>query len=101
VTNADRLSVDLDGLEEFAGRLRSIRDRMNGTPSMIDGYAGDLGSGAVADALHRFERTWKDGRKQIDQCLDGLAKMAEQAVREIRKADAELKKKLTESTEEV
>jgi hypothetical protein len=99
--SAERLRVDLEGLEEFGRELRSIRDRMNGTRSMIDGYVGDLGSGAVADALHRFEHDWKDGRKQIDRRLDGLAKMAEQVVREIRKADAELKKKLVESTKEV
>jgi hypothetical protein len=95
---SDRLHVDLDGLEDFAGRLRSIRDRMNGTRDMVDAYEGDLGSGEVAEALHDFEHNWKDGRKEIDAHLDGLAKMADQVVREIRRADRELADGLAQST---
>jgi hypothetical protein len=98
---ADQLRVDLDGLEDFSRRLDSVRDRMNGTRSMIDGYDGQIGAGSVEQALDEFERNWKDGRKQIDGHLEGLAKMARLAVTELRKADQELKNKLTESTTEV
>lgn len=93
----DKLKVDLDGLESFASQLKSIKERMNGTRSMFDSYRGDLGSGEVAGALDSFEHNWKDGRKQIDGHLEGLAKMAEQAVREIRKVDQDLAGKLKES----
>jgi hypothetical protein len=95
---ADRLHVDLDGLEDFAGRLRSIRDRMNATRDMVDAYEGDLGSGEVAEALHDFEHNWKDGREKIDGHLDGLAQMADQVVSEIRRADRELADGLADST---
>lgn len=94
----DRLSVDLDGLEAFASQVKSIKDRMNGTRNMFDAYADDLGSGEVSDALDSFEHNWKDGRKEIDNHLDGLAKMAEVAVRELRKADSDLAKQLADST---
>jgi uncharacterized protein YukE len=95
---SDRLKVDLDGLESFASQLKSIKDRMNGTRSMFDSYRDELGSGEVADALDSFEGNWKDGRKQIDSHLEGLSKMAEQVVREIRKADQELANELEKST---
>lgn len=95
---ADNLKVDLDGLESFASQLKSIKERMNGTRSMFDSYREELGSGEVADALDSFESNWKDGRAQIDGHLEGLAKMAEQAVREIRKADQELATELEKST---
>jgi hypothetical protein len=95
---ADNLKVDLGGLEDFASQLKSIKDRMNGTRSMFDSYRGELGSGEVADALDSFESNWEDGRKQIDGHLEGLSKMAEQAVREIRKSDQELANELEKST---
>jgi len=95
----DRLSVDLDGLEAFASQLKSIRERMNGTRSMFDDYEGDLGSGEVAGALDGFEGNWKDGRAEIDGHLDGLAKMAEQVVQEIRKVDDDVARQLEQSVE--
>lgn len=87
---ADNLKVDLDGLEAFASQLKSVKERMNGTRAMFDSYRGELGSGEVAEALDRFEHNWKDGRKEIDGHLEGLARMAELAAREIRKADQDL-----------
>jgi hypothetical protein len=94
------LKVDLDGLEQFAAQVKSIRDRMNGTRSMVDSYRDDLGSGHLADALDDFVHNWKDGRKQIDGHLEGLAKMAEHAVQEIRKADRKLADELKQGTKE-
>lgn len=95
---ADNLKVDLEGLEAFASQLTSIKERMNGTRSLFESYRGDLGSGEVAEALDGFESNWKDGRKQIDGHLESLAKMAETAVREIRKADQDLATELEKST---
>jgi hypothetical protein len=92
------LNVDLDGLEQFASQVRSVRDRMNGTRSMFDSYREDLGSGHLADALDDFVHNWKDGRKQIDGHLEGLAKTAEHAVAEIRKADRKLAGELKKGT---
>lgn len=94
---ADRLAVDLTGLEDFARNLDGVRTAMNGTRKLFEAYEAKLGSGKVADALHGFEHNWKDGRKEIDGHLEGLAKMADTAVREIRKADKELADQLEKS----
>lgn len=88
--NPDRLKVDLGGLEDFASNLDAVRTTMNGTRKLFESYEAKLGSGKVADALDSFEHNWKDGRKEIDGHLEGLAKMANTAVREIRKADKQL-----------
>jgi hypothetical protein len=94
---ADRLAVDLVGLEDFARNLDTVRTTMNGTRKLFDAYEAKVGSGKVADALHDFEHNWKDGRKEIDGQLEGLAKMAGTAVREIKKADQELADELAKS----
>lgn len=95
-----QLKVDLDGLEAFATQLGSIKDTMNATRSIFDSYRDDLGSGTVADALDSFESNWSDGRKEIDGHLEGLVKMANQVVEEIRKADRDLAKELEKSQRE-
>lgn len=88
--SGDRLVVDLDGLEAFAGNLDSIRSRMNGTRSLVDGYAGDLGSAEVEGALDDFESNWSDGRKKIDENAGRLATMAREAAKGLRQADDDL-----------
>jgi hypothetical protein len=93
------LAVDLDGLAGFANRLESIRGRMNGTRTLIDGYDGKLGSERVESALGKFESGWKDGRKKIDNNLERLSALAGQAVVAIRQTDTDLGDRLGESTE--
>src|SRR4051794_18296093 len=93
----DRLAVDLPGLEAFASSLDGVRNTMNGTRKLFESYEAQLGSGKIADALSSFEHNWKDGRKEIDGHLEGLAKMANTAVREIRKADKDLADQLEKS----
>jgi conjugal transfer/entry exclusion protein len=95
--NADRLAVDLNGLEDFAHNLDTVRTTMNGTRKLFDAYEAKLGSAKVADALHSFEHNWTDGRKEIDGHLEGLTKMANDVVREIRKQDKELADELQKS----
>jgi hypothetical protein len=93
----DRLAVDLTGLEDFAHTLDTVRTTMYGTRKLFDSYEAKLGSDKVSDALHSFEHNWKDGRKEIDGQLEGLAKMANTAVREIKKADKDLADQLAKS----
>jgi hypothetical protein len=95
---ADRLSVDLDGLERLASDLESIRSRMNATRSLLDSFGGDLGSGKVSDALNSFEHNWHDGRKKIDHNAERLSKMAGESARAIRKTDGDLATNLTQAT---
>ncbi len=94
---ADKLAMDLTGLESFASQLRAIKDTMDGTRTLFDHHESQLGSGTVANALDSFEHNWKDGRSEIDKQLDGLAKMADLAVDQIRKADHDLGDQLDKS----
>jgi hypothetical protein len=94
----DRLAVDLTGLEDFARNLDAVRSTMNGTRKLFESYEAKLGSGKVADALDSFEHNWKDGRKEIDGQLEGLGKMADTAVEQIKKADKDLADQLAKST---
>jgi hypothetical protein len=93
----DRLAVDLTGLEDFARNLDAVRSTMNGTRKLFESYEAKLGSGKVADALDSFEHNWKDGRKEIDGQLEGLGKMANTAVEQIKKADKDLADQLAKS----
>ncbi|MDX6355226.1 MAG: hypothetical protein QOF98_2129 [Streptomyces sp.] len=94
----DRLAVDLTGLEDFARNLDAVRSTMNGTRKLFESYEAKLGSGKVADALDGFEHNWKDGRKEIDGQVEGLGKMANTAVDQIKKADKDLADQLAKST---
>jgi hypothetical protein len=98
MSTPDRLAVDLTGLEDFARNLDAVRSTMNGTRKLFESYEAKLGSGKVADALDGFEHNWKDGRKEIDGQLEGLGKMANTAVEQIKKADKDLADQLAKST---
>jgi hypothetical protein len=98
VGGSDRLKVDLDGLEQFASSLDGIRKTMDGTRNLFDAYAADLGSGKVASALDHFDSNWHDGRKEIDDKLQSLSKMAGQAVQQFRQTDGKLGSELEKST---
>jgi hypothetical protein len=94
----DRLKVDLNGLERFSSTLEGIRRTLDGTRNLFDSYAADLGSGKVADALDDFDSNWRDGRKEIDGQLQGLAKMADGVVTQLRQTDGKLQGELAKST---
>lgn len=94
---ADRLSVDLDGLEKLASDLESIRSRMNATRSLLDSYGGEIGSGKVEAALGSFEHNWRDGRKKINNNAERLSKMASESASGIRKVDGDLASNLRDA----
>ncbi|MCQ4083628.1 WXG100 family type VII secretion target [Streptomyces sp. RB6PN25] len=95
---SDRLKVDLDGLEQFASTLESIRKTMDGTRKLFDAYAADLGSAKVASALDDFDSNWHDGRQEIDGKLQSLSKTADNAVKQFRQTDTKLGSEVEKST---
>ncbi|HEY5837262.1 hypothetical protein [Streptomyces sp.] len=95
----DRLAIPIDLLEDFAQRLGSIVSRLDGTKATFRAFEEDMGDGSVVDALDHFEHNWKDGRGDIQKQLDGLEKMANTVVREMRKVDTDLARELAKSTE--
>lgn len=91
------LSLPLTELEDYGRRLRSIKTRLNHTKKLFESYKDDVGSGKVNDALDDFESNWEDGREDITQQLDALADMSDTVVREFKKLDDELAKKVNDA----
>ncbi|MFB7493944.1 hypothetical protein ACFC09_04425 [Streptomyces sp. NPDC056161] len=95
------LVLSLAGLDTLAGRLRSIKKRMDDTRH-VDRKLGDgeLGSSSAFDAMEAFMDGWKDGREEIDAGLDNVAKSAQEIVDKMTKLDDELRKALREHKKE-
>jgi hypothetical protein len=87
---ADRLTVDLGGLESFAADLESIRATMSGAHGWMNEFEGELGGREVDDAVEHFESNWSDGRSRVDKNCERFVKMTQQTVENLRKADDEL-----------
>ncbi|AKZ57411.1 hypothetical protein SAM23877_4366 [Streptomyces ambofaciens ATCC 23877] len=88
------LALPLTELEDYGRRLRSLKTRLNHTKKLFESYKDDIGDGSVNDALGDFESNWEDGREDITQQLDALADMSDAVVREFKKLDDELTKKV-------
>ncbi|MER8224092.1 hypothetical protein ABTZ58_26575 [Streptomyces sp. NPDC094143] len=91
------LALPLTELEGFGRRLRSLKTRLNHTAKLFESYRDDIGDGGVNDALGDFESNWEDGREDITQQLDALASMSDAVVREFKKLDDELTKKVNDA----
>ncbi|CAL9537720.1 hypothetical protein GCM10010423_50730 [Streptomyces levis] len=91
------LALPLTELEGFGRRLRSLKTRLNHTKRLFESYQDDIGDGSVNDALGDFESNWEDGREDITQQLDALASMSDAVVREFKKLDDELTKKVNDA----
>jgi len=98
VSGNGRLSVDLDGLEQFAKNLASIRTRMNAAQDWAHCHDGQMGSAEVEGALHDFADGWRDGRTKIDGNAKALADMAQGSVDTFRSADQQLADQLRAAT---
>ena len=84
------LSVDLDGLSAFAGRLERIGRALDGAEQVLRGADADLGDERVVGALHRFEDRWRDGRQQVKENAETLSTMVTESVATYRRVDGEL-----------
>lgn len=90
------LSIPLSELEDYGRQLRSIKTRLNHTKKLFEQYRDDIGDGSVNDSLDDFESNWEDGREDITQQLDALAKMSDAVVREFKKLDDDLAKQVND-----
>ncbi|MET7451230.1 hypothetical protein ABZT03_04890 [Streptomyces sp. NPDC005574] len=88
------LALPLSELETYGGRLRDLKTRLNHTKKLFKSYEDDIGDGSVNHALDAFESHWEDGREDIGQQLDALADMSDAVVREFKKLDLDLEKKV-------
>ncbi|MFE8921042.1 hypothetical protein [Streptomyces rochei] len=91
------LALPLSEMEDYGRRLRSLKTRLNHTKKLFESCKDDIGDGSVNDALGDFESNWEDGREDITQQLDALADMSDAVVREFKKLDDDLTKKVSGS----
>jgi uncharacterized protein YukE len=94
---ADRLSVDLDALDDFGGRLDTIKQQLDSSHNTIDSYDDAYGSDKVRDAMHHFEKHWHDGRKHVEDTAGVLSNMAKEAVKTLRDTDQDMANKLKDA----
>lgn len=87
---AERLVVDVDGLEALAATLESIRQRLDATRSVIRAVQDDVGSGDVWSALDHFENHWDDGRGRLDENAKNLAATLRDSAAVYRDTDEQL-----------
>ncbi|MFI9030634.1 hypothetical protein [Streptomyces sp. NPDC053560] len=90
-----KLAISLAGLGHLASQLRSIKRRMDDTGNFKRQLGHDeLGASRAFDALQGFLDGWKDGRKEIDNGVDAVAKQAGEIVEKFTKLDLDLKNQL-------
>lgn len=91
--------MDTDALEDFAGRLTRMLSGLEGARNMVDSYDSDYGDHRVKDAMHGFEKHWRDGRKHVKDTGMTLATMATESVKAVRKLDGDLARQVREATQ--
>lgn len=84
------LSLDLDGLDRFAGALENLATQWNGTDNQIgdtDWLAGDT---SLLDALNAFTRSWANAAAIMNTYSAQLSSMAHASVDQFRQVDSNL-----------
>lgn len=84
------LFVDVDALSELSRQLTDVKAALERTQDRVEGYAGRLGSGRLADALGDFVDGWRDGRKHIVEEIDALLGRVRAAVDAYREQESAL-----------
>jgi hypothetical protein len=92
------LGYDLVALDGFGSQLLRIKQGLDSSHAVIDSYDGDYGHGTVRDAMHHFEKHWRDGRKHVEHSAETLASMVTEAVKAYTQVDEELAKQLRDGT---
>lgn len=91
------LGYDLVALDGFGSQLLRIKQGLDSSQSVIDSYDADYGHGTVRDAMHHFEKHWRDGRKHVEHSAETLSSMVTEAVKAYTKVDEDLAKQLRDS----
>jgi hypothetical protein len=84
------LSVDVAGLRTLSGTLRSVRDALDATRSVVEAGRDEVGSDDVYDALDSFESNWDDGRGQINENMQAMTEILDESAAAYEQTDEEL-----------
>ncbi len=90
------LSVDVAGLRTLGGTLRSVRDALDATRSVVAAGRDEVGSDEVYDALDSFESNWDDGRGQINENMQAMTEILDESAAAYEQTDEELASGLRE-----
>ena len=90
------LSVDVAGLRTLSGTLRSVRDALDATRSVVEAGRDEVGSDDVYDALDSFESNWDDGRGQINENMQAMTEILDESASAYEQTDEELASGLRE-----
>ena len=90
------LSVDVAGLRTLSGTLRSVRDALDATRSVVEAGRDEVGSDEVCDALDSFESNWDDGRSQINENMQAMTEILDESAAAYEQTDEELASGLRE-----
>jgi len=93
------LGYDLAALDGFGGQLRRIKQELENSHSVIDSYDGDYGHRTVQDAMHHFEKHWRDGRGHVEHTAETLSTMVTEAIKAYSKVDEDLAKQLRDGSQ--
>lgn len=94
---ADHIAIDTHELENIAGTLTRLIDEFNNSGNIASHYAGDMGSGRMADTLHEFATNWDVHKKDLLSQLTALQSAADKGAKAWNGVDADLAKALTDS----
>jgi hypothetical protein len=86
------LSLDLDGLDRFAGALENLTGQWNGTDNQIGDVDWLAGDAALLDALETFTRSWSNAATIMNTYSAQLSTMARACADQFRQADGDLAK---------
>jgi hypothetical protein len=90
------LSVDVAGLRTLSSTLRSVRDALDATRSVVEAGRNEVGSDEVYDALDSFESNWDDGRGQINENMQAMTEILDESADAYEQTDEELASGLRE-----
>lgn len=84
------IRADLSRIGRVAGQVSALGAEFERATSLVDGYAGALGSAQVTAALDAFASDWAIHRKHLVADLNQEADLARSAVAAYHGTDAQL-----------
>ena len=84
------LSLDVDGLDRFAGALDNVTAQWNGSDNQIGDIDWLAGDDSVLDALNAFTRSWANAATILETYSAQLSSMARTSADQFRQADTSL-----------
>ncbi|MBS2531587.1 hypothetical protein KGQ20_02250 [Catenulispora sp. NF23] len=84
------LSLDLDGLDRFAGALENLNGQWDGTNNQIGDIDWVAGDTDFLDALNSFTRSWANAATLINTYSAQLSSMARASAAQFQQTDSNL-----------